>query len=78
MKLRVTLSLDTDVLAKLKRDAVTRQQSLSNYVAGLISSRADADQVYERCMRRALASMEIGFDLGGGPYLTREQAHARR
>ena len=78
MKQNITLSLDTVVLKQAKQLAAKRHQSVSSFLANELTSTVDANRKYEQHMRQALALMEKGFDLGGGPYLTREQAHARR
>ena len=78
MKQNITLSLDTNVLKQAKQLAAKKHQSISRFLADELASRVEADRKYEMHMRQALALMEKGFDLGGGPYLTREQAHARR
>jgi len=78
MKQNITLSLDTAVLKQAKQLAAKKHQSVSSFLADELASRVDADRKYEINMRHALALMEKGFDLGGGPYLAREQTHARR
>lgn len=36
------------------------------------------DDTYQQAMEKAFASMEKGYDLGGGNYLTREEMYDRK
>ena len=41
-------------------------------------SEIETDQAYERAKKRALAMMRQGFNMGGGPYPSRDELHERR
>ena len=41
-------------------------------------SEIQLDDAYERAKKRALAMLRHGFNMGGGPYPSREELHERR
>ena len=68
----VTLRLDESVLRKAKHAAVEREQSLSEWVAGLIAQAVSKVDRLFTVREKALKRMHRGFHLGGTP-LSREE-----
>ena len=72
----VTLRLDESVIRQAKHAAVEQDQSLSEWIAGLIthtlSKKSRSDSTREKALRR----IEKGYHLGKSPLL-REEAHER-
>ncbi len=76
MAKNITLRMDENVLKQAKRAALEQDQSVSQWVSGLIAQAVARDSTYAAARRRALRILDTGVHLGGKP-LTREQAHAR-
>lgn len=76
MARNITLRLDEAVLRKARHAAVERDQSLSEWVAGLITSATSEADRKQAARVRALDRMRKGLHLGGSP-LSREEAHER-
>jgi len=72
----VTLKLDEIVLRKARHAAVEKDQSLSEWVAGLITSATSQEDRRSTARERALKRLRRGFRLGGEA-LTREEAYER-
>ena len=72
----LTLRMDETVLRRARLEAVKSDQSLSQWVAGLISRAVEEDPHYEAARRSACRLMLRGFHLGGRP-LRREEIHER-
>ena len=72
----VTLRLDEAVLRRARLAAVEQDQSLSEWVAGLIAHAISKKDRSLSAREKALKKMEQGFRLGGRP-LTRGEAHER-
>jgi hypothetical protein len=72
----VTLRLDEAIIRKAKHAAVEHDQSLSEWVAGLIAHAVSKKNRAFSAREKALRSMKRGFHLGGSP-LSREEAHER-
>lgn len=72
----VTLRLDEAVLRKARHAAVEQDQSLSEWVARLITQATSREDRSLLARERALKRMERGFHLGGRA-LSREEAHER-
>lgn len=76
MDKNVTLRLDAAILRKARHAAVEQDQSLSEWVADLVT-RATSDADRKRNARdRALQILRSGLHLGGQP-LSREESHGR-
>lgn len=73
-----TLRLEAETIRKAKVLAAERGSSVSKLVAEYIAKMINEDQAYREAKARALSLMERGFSLGGPPYPTREELHARR
>lgn len=72
----VTLRLDEAIIRKAKHDAVERDQSLSEWVAGLITHATSKKDRSLSAREKALRRMDRGFHLGGSP-LSRGETHER-
>jgi hypothetical protein len=72
----VTLRLDESIIRKARHVAVEHDQSLSEWVAGLITHAVLKKARSLSAREKALRRMERGFHLGGNP-LSREEAHER-
>jgi hypothetical protein len=76
-KRNLTIQLDEDTIRKARVLAAQRSTSVSRLVAEQIERLVgDADR-YEQARRRALAYLDSGFDLGGGPLPRREDLYDR-
>lgn len=79
-KQNVTVSLSVQTVHKAKVLAAKRSTSVSALLAEQIESLVDkdeADEAYERAAAAAIALMHKGFDMGGGPKVSREELHER-
>jgi hypothetical protein len=77
MRKNITLRLDEAILKEARHRAVGADQSLSQWVTGLITREVGKEEAYERARRRALNHMEKGLPLGGKP-IPRDELHERR
>jgi hypothetical protein len=77
MKRNVTVQLDEATIQKARVAAAKRGSSISRLIAEQIEVLARQDDDYDRAMRDALAELERGYDLGGGPYPSRDDLHDR-
>ncbi|MBZ5499173.1 MAG: DUF6364 family protein [Acidobacteriia bacterium] len=76
MSKNVTLRLDDAVLRKARHAAVEQDQSLSEWVAGLVTRATSETDRNQSARASALLRMRKGLHLGGTP-LSREDAHGR-
>jgi hypothetical protein len=75
----LTIQLDDGTLSKARVQAAKRGRSMTRYLADLIDEDVRRDDDYEQVMREALADLEKGFHLGGGPYYSsRDELHERQ
>jgi hypothetical protein len=72
----VTLHLDKSIIRQAKHAAAEQEQSLSEWVAGLITHAVSKNNRLQSTKEKALQLMKQGFHLGGNS-LTREEAHER-
>ncbi len=72
----VTLRLDEAIIRKARHAAVEQDQSLSEWVAGLIVHATSKEGRSLSAREKALKRMDQGFHLGGSP-LSRGEAHER-
>jgi len=77
MKRNITVQLDEATVQKARVAAAKRGSSISRLLTEQIEALARQDDDYDRAMQDALAELERGFDLGGGPYPTRESVYDR-
>ncbi len=76
MNRNVTLRLDEAVLRKARHAAVEQDQSLSEWVAGLVTRATSETDRKQRARAGALHRMRKGLHLGGTP-LSRDETHGR-
>jgi len=77
MKRNITVQLDDATVQKARVAAARRGRSISRLLTEQIEALARQDDDYDRAMQDALAGLDRGFDLGGGPYPAREDLHDR-
>ena len=77
MKRNITVQLDETTIRKARVAAAKRGSSISRLLAEQIEELARQDDDYDRVMADALAELDRGYDLGGGPYPAREDVHER-
>ncbi len=77
LKQNVTISLDRQTIRKAKILAARRDTSISGLLAQQIEILAGDEEAYERAERQAVALLDEGFQLGGGPPASREELHER-
>lgn len=76
-KQNITLRLSRETIHKARILAAQRSTSISGLLTRQIEQLADAEDDYERAMRRAIARMEEGFHLGGTHTMDRDALHER-
>jgi len=78
MKQNITLSLEKELLQQIKILAAQKSTSISALLTAELERLVKKDDAYQQAMEQALASMEKGYDFGGGNYLTREEMYDRK
>jgi len=76
-KQNITLRLSRETLQKARVLAAQRSTSISGLLTSQIEQLTSTEDDYERAMRRAMARMEVGFDLGGTHTMDRDALHER-
>jgi len=71
----ITLTLDDDLIHRVKRLAVHRNCSVSALLREELSRLVAKDEAYETAKRAALERLERGAHLGGGPLPSRDEIH---
>jgi len=77
VKRNITVQLDEATVQKARVAAAKRGSSISRLLTEQIEVLARQDDDYDRVMGDALAELERGYDLGGGPYPARDDLHDR-
>ena len=77
MKQNITLSLDRDVLKKVKVLAAKKDVSVTRLLAEELTRIAHEDDQYESSKRRGIARLKKGFHLGGLTLTRRDELHER-
>lgn len=77
MKQNITLSLDQDLLRKVKHVAIERRTSLSALLVEHLEQIVAQDKEYERTLKKAVGVMKRGLKLGGKIRATRDEWHER-
>jgi len=77
MKRNITVQLDEATVQKAWVAAARRGSSISRLLTEQIDLLARQDDDCDRAMQDALAELERGFDLGGGPYPARDTLYDR-
>lgn len=78
IKQNITLSLDRDVLKKVKGLAAKKDVSVTRLLAEELRKIVREDDQYESSKRRATARLRKGFHLGGLTFTRRDELHERR
>jgi len=73
----LTVHLDDETITKAKILAARRSTSVSKLVAAEVSRLVDEDDTYRLAEAKALAHLDHGFPLGGGPLPARDSLHER-
>jgi predicted transcriptional regulator len=76
MKQNITVSLDKELIQKLRVIAATRSTSISRMLSDELRQIVTRTEHYERAKRQALTALERGFHLGGQP-ASRDELHER-
>ena len=77
MKQNITLSLDKELLRKVKHVAVERGKSLTGLLVEHLERLVEQDEEYERARKKAVALMKSGLKLGGKIRSSRGEWHER-
>jgi hypothetical protein len=78
MKQNITLSLDRNVLKKVKVLAAKKDVSVTRLLAEELTKIVHEDDQYESSKRRAMARLKKGFHLGGFTFTRRDELHEQR
>ena len=76
MKQNVTLSLDRELLSKLRVIAAQRATSVSGMLAEELTAIVERSERYEQSKRVAMSALDEGLHLGGRP-ASRDELHER-
>jgi hypothetical protein len=77
MKQNITISLDKALIQKARVLAARRGLSVSKLLAAELAEIVKKEERYEQSRRQALAMLEEGLHLGGGPPVARDELHER-
>jgi hypothetical protein len=77
MARNITLRLDDGVLKQARRAAMEQDQSVSQWVANLITDEIRKNGTHKAARRRSLKALDKTFQLGGTP-LARDEIYERR
>ncbi|MBV9278848.1 MAG: hypothetical protein JOZ41_02090 [Chloroflexi bacterium] len=76
-KRNLTIQLDAEIIRKARLLAVERSVSVSRLVAEQLERLVEDEARYRGARREALADLNSGFHMGGGPLPSREELHER-
>ena len=76
-KQNVTLSLDRELVRRVKILAAKRSVSISGLIARELERLACEDDAYERAKGKAFSLLDDAFDLGNARIVDREKLHER-
>jgi hypothetical protein len=76
-KSNITLKLDRQLLQAIKVIAAKRGTSVSALLTEKLAELTTKDEEYEKAMKRAIARMEKGWDLGWQKPKSRDELHER-
>jgi len=77
MARNITLTLDDGLIQRVRVLAARRNRSISALLREELARLVDEDEAYEAAKRTALARLERGAHLGGGPLPSRDELHER-
>ena len=76
MRQNLTVSLDKQLIQKLRVIAAERSTSISRMLSDELRRIVERSEQYQNAKRRALETLETGLHLGGKP-ATRDELHDR-
>lgn len=76
MNQNLTVTLDRDLVRKLRVLAAKRDTSISGLLREELKRLVERSDRYERAMKRAITTLARGYHLGGAP-ARREELHDR-
>jgi predicted DNA-binding protein len=77
-KQNLTIRLTRETIRKAKILAAKQSTSISALVAETVEKLTGDDEAYELAMKRSIARMERGFNMGGTHSWDRESLHDRK
>ena len=77
MKQNITLSINKDLIRKVKILAAQKQTSISGMLSQELQKILADSEKYELLKRKALTNINQGFHLGGKIAVSREELHER-
>ena len=77
MRQNLTVSLDKQLIRKLRVIAAEQSTSISGLLSDELRRLVERAEQYDNAKRRALKSLETGLHLGGKP-ATRDELHDRQ
>ena len=77
MKQNITLSIDQNLIKKVKVMAAQRQTSISGMLSDELRKIVQETEKYQWAKRRAINNLKKGFHFGGGSMHSREDLHER-
>ncbi len=78
MKQNITLSVERDLLKRIRTHAAARGVSISGLMAEELRQIVEDQEAYQQAMAAAISQMETGADLGATGIGCREGAHDRK
>ena len=77
MKQNITLSIDKELLRKVKHVAVERGKSVTSLLVEHLEHIVERDEEYERARKRAVARLRRGVRFGRTRKISRDELHER-
>ena len=77
MKQNITLSLDKELIRKLKHVAIERKTSISGLLTDQLKRVLEHGEEYEEARKSAVTLLKRGLNLGGKIRATRDELHER-
>jgi predicted transcriptional regulator len=78
MRQNITLSVDRDLLKRIRGFAAAKGKSISALMADELQHIVEDDEAYRQAMAAAVAQMDEGLDLDATGIGNRERAHDRQ
>lgn len=78
MKQNITLSIEKNLIRKVKILAAKKEVSISKLLSLDLTRILTDEDLYESARKRATARLKKGYHLGGKILATREELHERR
>ena len=77
-KQNITLSLDRDLIRRVRQLSARKSTSVSKLLGEELERMVREHEPYERARRSALAALKKGFHMGGTIASTRDELHDRK